>query len=96
MIMRSFVEIFSWAEDNPSYEQVRHRTILFEMPGWWLYILDGTDLYFAHGCPTSHGGDKWNKSHKCASCDEAPSDDFITVATLMHEPRRRSNAHRVR
>ncbi len=83
--MRSFAEVFKWEENNSSYEHGL-RTIIFKMPGWWLYILDGTNLYFTHGCPTSHGGDKWNKSHKCGSCGEAAPDDLITVATLMYKP----------
>ena len=46
------------------------------------------ELYFTHGCPDSHGGDIWRERQKCRTCDITPPDEFITVATLMSEPKK--------
>jgi hypothetical protein len=90
---KTFEEVFSWAMPD---DVLRDRTILFTVPGWWLYIIGNCHdrLYFAHGCCESYGGDKWGISKGCIKCGEVPPDEVITIATLYEEPRRR-NANRV-
>ena len=88
--MRSFDEIFGWATEK------QNRKILYSEDGWYLYILstDPKELYVAHACEQSGGGDRFGGPRcpakiGCGACAYPASEAFITVATLMHEPKRR-------
>jgi hypothetical protein len=83
---KTFEEVFSWSQPA---DILLDRTILFTVPGWWLYII-GTHheyLYYAHGCCESFGGDRWGISKGCVKCGELPPDEIITIATLYSKPR---------
>jgi hypothetical protein len=78
---KTFEEVFSWSKPT---DVLRDRTILFKVPGWWLYTIGNRHevLYLAHGCCESYGGDKWGVVGRCIKCGGIPPDDVVTVATL--------------
>ncbi len=80
---KPFEDIFKWEEGSV----VQSRDIHFTVQGWWLYTLENHELYIAHGCEQSHGGDRWRGADtNCVRCGEHPPEDFVTVATMMHDP----------
>jgi hypothetical protein len=83
---KTFDNIFAW-DDNPR----KSRDIYYEAAGWYLYrfVDGGNEYYLAHGCESSHGGDRWDYGSNCVKCGELPPDKFITVATLLHTPKGR-------
>jgi hypothetical protein len=80
---RTFEDIFHW-DPYPRVERKIHYTI----PGWYLYSMEG-DLFFAHGCIDSHGGDRWARDfYACVKCGATPPDGFIAIADMLYKPRR--------